>query len=433
MFPFEIREMQKSNKLLWSLIFFYTILSVILVWFFIFYTQSQRLHLAVFLVLGLFILSMYWYKRIILANKFLITLMYLFSFYFANRHGVQGPLLLVLVFLPLALASILISVKLGLWLLLGQLVYLIALVYWQRSFATLQINYQYNDLLELGLTFCLLLAILFLLIYYLDQLKKLKLNAEIYYRERIIFAQKFDYLVLQKERELSISKKLRQKELEYLASVGQELATRVHDWRHEFGNFIFQFERLAPQLANRNEQDYQKADQILRKLNLELRSFCISQLKDNKYSHLETEIQNCIEKQHPVLDRNRIQIITKIEPALIAIPSNIIARFIYNLIINSTESLQEKYHNDGGRILIQGKINKHNYLLSVWDNGMGIDEFLLKHLPQAWLTSKDASHLGLGLASIKDYLDNLPEGGLHLESRKNKWSKISLKIPLWPN
>lgn len=433
MFPFEVREAPKSNSLFRLLVYFYSILTIILIWFFIFYTHSQRLHLAVFLILGLFILSMYWFKQIALANNLLIALTYLFSFYFAHRHGIHGPLLLILVFLPLALASVLISVRLGLWLLLGQLVDLVVLIYWQGNFTIDQIKYLDNDLLEFGLTFCLLLAILFLLFYYLDQLKKLKLNAEIYYREKIIFAQKFDDLVLNKERELNISQKLQQEELQYFASLGKELANQIHDWRHEFGNFISQFERLDPQLKDRNDQDYPKTYQMLKKINQELRTFCLPYSKKDEYSHLEDTIQNCIQKQQPGFAQNRIKIKLKIEPALIAIPPDILSRFICNLFINSIESLQEKYQSKGGEIFIQGKIDKHSYILSVWDNGTGIDEFLLKQLPQAWLTSKDDSHLGLGLASIKDYLDKLPDGGFNLESRKNKWSKISLKIPLWPN
>jgi sensor histidine kinase regulating citrate/malate metabolism len=69
------------------------------------------------------------------------------------------------------------------------------------------------------------------------------------------------------------------------------------------------------------------------------------------------------------------------------------------------------------------------YLLTVKDNGCGIDEKILETLSSKEITMKDGNHLGLGLYFVLDTVENHFDGSLKVESKENVSTEIVFIIP----
>lgn len=98
-----------------------------------------------------------------------------------------------------------------------------------------------------------------------------------------------------------------------------------------------------------------------------------------------------------------------------------------NLIKNSMEAIKEKDINDG-QIKLTGKIENNFYNVTVYDNGVGIDDKTIKEMYKPFFTTKQDG-TGLGVCFSKEVID-AHKGNIDYYSEFGKWTKVILKFPL---
>ena len=136
---------------------------------------------------------------------------------------------------------------------------------------------------------------------------------------------------------------------------------------------------------------------------------------------IDLNIQNAIQKN--------IVMESKVKPGVIAFADeNMIKTILRNLISNSI-----KFTGNGGKIILNAKIDKNLVVCSVADNGIGIKPADLKKLfridinPNSIGSSKEKG-TGLGLILCKEFVE-INGGKIWVESKLGEGSKFKYSIP----
>ncbi len=99
------------------------------------------------------------------------------------------------------------------------------------------------------------------------------------------------------------------------------------------------------------------------------------------------------------------------------------SKAIYNILKNSVEAIKKK-----GEIKIKGKISDKKYILTISDNGEGIDKKDIEKIFLPFFTTKPDS-LGIGLSMVF-YLFKKQGWDIEVKSEKNKGTEVIITIPL---
>ncbi|NLN15156.1 MAG: sensor histidine kinase [Tissierellia bacterium] len=102
---------------------------------------------------------------------------------------------------------------------------------------------------------------------------------------------------------------------------------------------------------------------------------------------------------------------------------------INNLIVNAIDAISEN-----GSIIVEGRTRENYFILTVKDDGMGIDDELQPYIFNPGFTTKFDSKsgtqsTGIGLSHVK-YIVNSLEGEIQLESKKNQGTSFTITIPI---
>lgn len=110
--------------------------------------------------------------------------------------------------------------------------------------------------------------------------------------------------------------------------------------------------------------------------------------------------------------------------------SNALKQIITNLLNNSVDALGNK-----GMIhiatSIESKTEPSEIILTVADNGPGVEDSIRETLFQAGITNKDGAHGGLGLAIVRKNITEL--GGTISVSSNSEGTTFSISLPLTPS
>lgn len=98
-------------------------------------------------------------------------------------------------------------------------------------------------------------------------------------------------------------------------------------------------------------------------------------------------------------------------------------QILFNLLKNSVDAIESS-----GNITIKIFEEPVYIVLSVEDDGCGMDEHVRKHAFDAFFTTKTAKGTGLGLSIVKNIMDS-HKGMIIITSRKGKGTEIQLKFP----
>ena len=101
-----------------------------------------------------------------------------------------------------------------------------------------------------------------------------------------------------------------------------------------------------------------------------------------------------------------------------------IMRVFTNIIKNATQAIPETRK---GLIEIQISVQQQNYLISVKDNGTGIEEDKRTHIFEPNFTTK-TSGTGLGLAICKNIIERM-NGAIGFDSKVNEYSIFYIELP----
>jgi two-component system sensor histidine kinase YesM len=95
---------------------------------------------------------------------------------------------------------------------------------------------------------------------------------------------------------------------------------------------------------------------------------------------------------------------------------------VENAIYHGIKPLERR-----GKILIKGRIAEDNVVLSVWDNGVGIDGNIIENI----LSSGEGGKNSFGLASINHRIKLAygDEYGLRIDSKIDEYTNVEIVIP----
>ncbi len=118
-------------------------------------------------------------------------------------------------------------------------------------------------------------------------------------------------------------------------------------------------------------------------------------------------------------------------PPLLCIASDF-NQVVLNLIINAAHAIEEKYKDASGKgtIRITSSCDRHDLLVSVSDNGMGIPEALQGKIFNPFFTTKDVGKgTGMGLSIVLKIIEK-HKGQIWFESREGKGTTFHVRLPL---
>jgi signal transduction histidine kinase len=129
---------------------------------------------------------------------------------------------------------------------------------------------------------------------------------------------------------------------------------------------------------------------------------------------------------------------TKDLPLYVEVDPRGIHRILLNLMTNAEHALQQKRtdleQTDIGVISISANFNetKNYVIISVTDNGVGLEEEETKKIFDLFISSKGSAGTGLGLAVCKRIVE-AHGGSITVKSEKGKGSTFSFSLPVAHN
>ncbi len=120
-----------------------------------------------------------------------------------------------------------------------------------------------------------------------------------------------------------------------------------------------------------------------------------------------------------VFERDREEIITKLDPTQLI-------RIITNLVKNATQSIPEEQQEKF--VLVSIKEVDENVIITVKDNGSGIETENIEHVFEPKFTTKN-SGMGLGLGIIKNIIENY-KGTITFETELGRGTTFIVTLPI---
>lgn len=139
-----------------------------------------------------------------------------------------------------------------------------------------------------------------------------------------------------------------------------------------------------------------------------------------------------------IIAKNEYKYIATVEKNLGEVPdieayAGEINQVILNVLINAVHAIKANKENiEHGLIEIETKfINESSVMLSVSDNGCGMDKETLSKIFNPFFTTKDVGvGTGLGLSITYDIITNKHNGTIEVESYENVGTTINIILPL---
>jgi len=139
-----------------------------------------------------------------------------------------------------------------------------------------------------------------------------------------------------------------------------------------------------------------------------------------------------------IIAKNEYKYVATIEKNLGEVPdieayAGEINQVILNVLINAVHAIKANKENiEHGLIEIKTKfVNESNVMLSISDNGCGMNKETLSKIFNPFFTTKDVGvGTGLGLSITYDIITNKHNGTIEIESYVNVGTTISITLPL---
>jgi PAS domain S-box-containing protein len=122
---------------------------------------------------------------------------------------------------------------------------------------------------------------------------------------------------------------------------------------------------------------------------------------------LQDLVANAVETSRPVIDaaRHSLELRLPADPVILDADTTRMAQVLSNLLANSA-----KYTNPGGRIVLQAHVDDRDVVISVSDNGVGIEPAMLPHVFEMFsqagaVLERSRGGLGIGLALVRGLVE----------------------------
>lgn len=218
--------------------------------------------------------------------------------------------------------------------------------------------------------------------------------------------------------------------IEKFAATGRMASTMAHEIKNPLNNIILSLEHLKDNPDN-DEMTVNLIDIINRnasRINL-LITDLLNSTRFLELNFVSTSINQVIDDTlENAMDRillNNIKIVKKYDPDIcnVAVDSDRIKIAFMNIIINAIEAIETKE----GIIEIKTEAKDDCCVVTITDNGKGMDQKTLSKLFEPFITSK-ANGTGLGLTNSQNIILN-HKGSIHVESSPSKGSSFVIQLP----
>lgn len=146
-----------------------------------------------------------------------------------------------------------------------------------------------------------------------------------------------------------------------------------------------------------------------------------TELENVVISDLLTELQQVLEPQLTAL---KLQLIVRDQSQAASLMTN--HQALCGAMINLLENAMQ-VSSPGGQIILTGLIDKDTIVLSVYDDGPGIDIALQERLFEPFFTTRSEG-TGLGLAIVRGVIQSMG-GTVHIHSLPERGSEFVIRLP----
>ncbi|MBR6603492.1 MAG: HAMP domain-containing histidine kinase [Clostridia bacterium] len=214
----------------------------------------------------------------------------------------------------------------------------------------------------------------------------------------------------------------------------------INNFSHEFKTPIVSIRGFAKQLQSEDLTDEEKkkyaeiiASESERLSNMATNVLLLSKLEnqqlvgEKKPYSLDEQLRDCILLFEKDWEQKNIEMDVELDEIEYNGNEELMSHIWINLIGNAV-----KYTGDGGRIEIHACIREGNAVVSVSDNGIGMNGDVLEKIFDKFYQG-DKSHSergnGLGLSLVKRIME-LCEGSIKVESELSRGTKFTVLLPL---
>lgn len=152
--------------------------------------------------------------------------------------------------------------------------------------------------------------------------------------------------------------------------------------------------------------------------------------KNTKYSVEEFVRKIVTNKFGFIIEQNKILLLYDVqEEFAINYDKLLLNRVITNIISNSIDALLEKNPHKPKKIKISINKLQNKLVITILDNGIGVDNNLIKEIFNYGYSEKD-SHFGIGLPVTKDIIENRFGGVLKFQSLSGIGTLVKIILPI---
>ncbi len=217
-----------------------------------------------------------------------------------------------------------------------------------------------------------------------------------------------------------------------LATIGQLAAGVAHEINEPLGNMLgfAQLARKHPGLPEQAEKDLAKieaaslhAREIVKKLMLFSRQMPPQKTRVNINKMIDEGLYFIKSR----CKKSNIEIILSLEPELpeITADQSQIYQVLVNLVVNAVQAMP-----DGGRLTIATKFADGHVIMSVEDNGVGMDEETQKKIFLPFFTTKEINEgTGIGLSVVHGII-TLHGGRIEVASEPGRGTRFDILLPI---
>ncbi|MBC7934769.1 MAG: CHASE3 domain-containing protein [Rhizobacter sp.] len=220
------------------------------------------------------------------------------------------------------------------------------------------------------------------------------------------------------------------KSMEKFAATGRMASTMAHEIKNPLNNIILSLEHLKDNPGN-DDTTINLLDIINRNANrvnllitdlLNSTRFLELNFASTSINHI---IDETLENAKDRLELNKIKIVKKYDAEIcnVSVDSDRIKIAFTNIIINAIEAIE----SEDGVIEIKTEAKDDNCVVTISDNGKGMDQKALSKLFEPFITSK-SNGTGLGLTNSQNIILN-HKGNINVESTLAKGSTFIIQLP----
>lgn len=249
----------------------------------------------------------------------------------------------------------------------------------------------------------------------------------------------FSQALLERNSELELSLKDSERMMltrEGLANLGKIAAGIAHEIRNPLTSIRGFVQLMQPSLQEAGKHIYTEV--ILSELDRinEIITEFLDASKEKELKKKPLSIRKVLKdivllyQSHGLLHNCNIAFVCPVEDAIVFADEKQLKQVLLNILKNAFEAIQESANAKQGKISISCSTTKKHCIISISDNGKGMDETTLQQIFSPFFTTKEHGN-GIGLSVCKKIVE-LHSGTLTVESAKNFGTTFYVTLPLLP-